>query len=297
LTTKGAGVTDEIERAGRRIRVCTENPGGSRAVLMCHPAPGAGGFDPDPEQTDAHQVRLISLDRPGYGGSDPVTGSSWSTVDSAADDAIGVLEKLAGPPVGVVGWSAGGRVALAIAARRPDLVDRVVVIATPAPDEVVGWIPPEHRELLDALRGEPAEVANARLAQALAGLVPDDPASAQAMSSLAAAPADEQYLAREPALRERLASMLALGFEQGATGLAADIAGYCLRPWGFEPANARAKTLLVYGEADPLVGPEHGRWWRDQLPDATLLIAPNMGHLAIAAHWASALEHLTGSAR
>ena len=56
---------------------------------------------------------------------------------TAADDLAGVLDCLPVERVGVVGWSAGGRVALALAARRPDLVDRVVVLATPAPDEEV----------------------------------------------------------------------------------------------------------------------------------------------------------------
>ena len=53
--------------------------------------------------------------------------------------------------------------------------------------------------------------------------------------------ADETALAASGA-RERLGSMLIAAFAQGATGMVGDIAGYCLRPWGFEPAEVTAKT-------------------------------------------------------
>src|SRR5687767_15678689 len=125
-----------------------------RVVVLCHSAPGAGIFDPDPAETRARNVRLLSVDRPGYGGSHPVAAGAWATVASAADDLAVVLDGLHGERAGVVGWSAGGRVALALAARRPDLVDRVVVMATPAPNEAVKWIPDEHQQGIEMLRGQ-----------------------------------------------------------------------------------------------------------------------------------------------
>src|SRR5205814_911319 len=113
--------------------------------IWCHGAPGSGRFDPDPEETAARGVTLVGIDRPGYGRSTPVEPGTWATVAGAADDIAAVVRGLDGGPVGVAGWSAGGRVALALAARHPDLVDRVVVIATPAPDEAIPWMSPETR--------------------------------------------------------------------------------------------------------------------------------------------------------
>ncbi len=55
----------------------------------------------------------------------------------------------------MAGWSAGGRVALALAARHPELVGRAGVIAAPAPDEEVPWYGDENRAMVDALRGLP----------------------------------------------------------------------------------------------------------------------------------------------
>ena len=45
-----------------------------------------------------------------------------------ATEAIDVLERVVGGPAHLVGWSDGGIVALVVALRRPQLVDRLVVI-------------------------------------------------------------------------------------------------------------------------------------------------------------------------
>lgn len=289
--------------SGRRVAVnLTRTPigppcadagevGAGRTVVFCHSAPGAGLFDPDPAETEARGVTLVSVDRPGYGRSDPVHRGKWATVWSAADDIAAVLDTLDGGPVGVVGWSAGGRVAMAVAARRPDLVDRVVVVATPAPDQEIPWIDPEQRAVLDRLRTLRAEDAHAELEGRLRSIVPLDPFSPEALWLLAALTSDEPALA-SPDVRARLGEMLRTAFAQGTAGLAADLAGYCLRPWGFEPDEVSAKTLLLYGARDPLAGPRHGRWWQSRLPDARLEVIPDAGHLVLLPMWPRILSHL-----
>src|SRR5918992_3507633 len=262
-----------------------------RVVVLCHSAPGAGIFDSDPVQTQARNVRLLSVDRPGYGGSHPVAAGAGATGASAADDLAVVLDGLQVERVGVVGWSAGGRVALALAARRPDLVDRVVVLATPAHDDEIPWIEPEQRDALERLRGLAPEQAHAELGKRLGSVVPDDPHSPEALWLLGAGSADEAAL-RADGVRARLGEMLRAAFVQGVRGLAADIAGYCLQPWGFEPEAVQAKTLLLYGSGDPAAGPRHGRWWQSRLPDARLEVVVGAGHLLIVPTWARVLSHL-----
>jgi pimeloyl-ACP methyl ester carboxylesterase len=263
-----------------------------RLVVLCHSAPGAGCFDPDPAQTKTSKVTLLSVDRPGYGRSDAVPSGRWATVGSAADDIAATLDALHVERVGVAGWSAGGRVALALAARRPDLVDRVAVVATPAPDEEVPWIDPEQRDLLERLGTLEPEVAHAELANRLRSLVPSDPFSDDALWLLAAEGTSDKAALRSPGVRNRLGEMLRAAFAQGATGLAADILGYCLQPWGFEPEEVQAKTLLLYGSRDPIAGPPHGRWWHERLPDARLELAPDAGHLVLLSLWSRALTHV-----
>lgn len=284
---------DMIElKSGRNVAVHRLAKGKSgRTVVLCHPAPGAGAFDPDPEQTHGREVTLLAPDRPGYGQSDPVASSEWATVDSAADDIADVLEQTATGPIGVARWSPGGRVALALAARHPELVDRVVVIATPAPNEEVQWIPDEQQAGLDQLRGLAPDEVRTALSEQFAEMVPSGDDPEEALGLLGRSPADDAALER-PGARERLSEMLTAAFAQGAVGLVDDLAGYGLQPWGFKLDDVKAKVLLLYGAEDPIAGGRHGTWWQKRLPDARLEMVPTAGHLVVLPMWGRALSHL-----
>jgi len=265
--------------------------GNGPTIAFCHAAPGAGNFDPDPAETAARSVRMLAVDRPGYGGSEPRGASEWASVDRAAEDVAEVLAERGILRVSTVGWSAGGRVAMALAARHPELVERIAVIATPAPDDEVPWVPPEQRAALEALRGKPPPEVHTALGQMMAVMVPSDPNAPEATALLAGSPADDAILARAGA-RDRVSAMLAEAFAQGAEGMAADVAGYCLQPWGFEPGEVHQKTLLVYGAADPVAGSRHGRWWQQHLPNARLEMVPDAGHLVVIPMWKRVLSFL-----
>jgi pimeloyl-ACP methyl ester carboxylesterase len=291
--------THQIPRPdGRRVAVHDLTPGapaGAPVLLLCHAAPGSGVFDPDPEATGARGIRLVSLDRPGYGGSDPVDDGAFATVDGAAEDAAAVLETVLEPgaTAAVVGWSAGGRVALALAARRPDLVSRVAVIGTPAPDEYVPWIPEENRAGVEALRGAPATVAHEALAAAFGPMLAALKGDAR-FALVGIDEADGPVLA-EPGVADRLRAMLDEAFALGGAGLVADLAGYTLRPWGFDPADVKARVLLGYGSADA-IGRAHGLWWQQALPDARLTVVPEAGHLVVVPFWDSVLAEACSEA-
>lgn len=96
------------------------------------------------------RYRVTRYDRRGYGRSTPSSGPFG--VDAHVTDLTTLLESVgsAGHPNVVVGHSYGGNVALALAARRPDLVDAVVTYETPlswrswwptdsAGSDAVGW--------------------------------------------------------------------------------------------------------------------------------------------------------------
>ena len=281
----------EFTRNGRTVAVhdlTPHAPADAPVVLVCHAAPGSGAFDPDPAVTAARGVRLLSLDRPGYGGSEPVV-DGLATVGSAADDAAALLAEVLpdGATVGVAGWSAGGRVALALAARRPELVGRVALVGTPAPDEAVPWYGDDNRAMVDALRGRPAPDAVAALTAAFAAF----PLDAEAVLDLSGVgKADAAVLT--PPVRERLLASLDAATAQGLAGMVADLAGYTLADWGFTPAQVVADVLLAYGADDERVPPAHGEWYRAQLPSAELSMWPGVGHLVVVPAWGRVLDHL-----
>ena len=75
-----------------------------------------------------HGLDAIALDLPGFGATPPAP-EPMSTDDFAA--AIEPVLEVAAPAVVVVGHSHGGRVAVRLAARRPEAVKALVLIAAP----------------------------------------------------------------------------------------------------------------------------------------------------------------------
>src|SRR5262245_60023733 len=75
----------------------------------------------------ADRFRLLLPERRGHGHTADAPGPI--TVDLMARDTIAFVDKIVCGSVRLVGYSAGAMVALCVAVRRPDLVDRLVLIS------------------------------------------------------------------------------------------------------------------------------------------------------------------------
>jgi pimeloyl-ACP methyl ester carboxylesterase len=306
-----ANLTFTLE-SGRKVGITTfGDPAAERLVVFCHSAPGSSMFDPDPDVSSTRNVHIVALDRPGYGSSDPLPPGTWPSIPRYADDIAEYLRAVAKEEVelgitrprtiGIAGWSAGGRVALAFAAGYPDLVDRVAVIATPAPNEHVQWIDSPLQAESDRLSKLPPDVALAQLSamlqpQADAVLAADDDSDVP-LDLIGDTQVDADVL-RLPGARDRLARMLRDAYTQGAGGVAADILSYTAHPWGFQMSDVTAKTLIVSGRGDPIAGSAHATWYQKALPDARMEMFPGVGHLVVIPAWERVLSHLApGSMR
>lgn len=295
--------------SGRRVGITAHGePDGDRLVVFCHPGPGSSLFDPEPRSTGYRRVHVIGLDRPGYGSSDPWPSGSWPSIPGYAADIAEYLRTAGNvardrgsrefDSVGVVGWSAGGRIALALAAAHPNLVDRVVIAGTPAPNDEVPWVDPDLDAATKKLAEEGPDAAIDgfvhMFTERMGALIPHPGSEADGTGLLSLGPADEEALAR-PGVRERLSDMVRDAFRQGARGLAADVLAFSVRGWGFDPAQVRARTLILSGAGDPVVSPAHARWYGDRIPDSTVEIVPDAGHLVIIPAWERALEFLAAA--
>lgn len=99
-------------------------PASTRVAVLCHAAPGTGAIDPDPIASNASGLRIIGIDRPGYGGSERYEGEPdldvWmadvldylSILDPSAERASGVDIEL----TGIIGIGYGAFYAAALAA-------------------------------------------------------------------------------------------------------------------------------------------------------------------------------------
>lgn len=290
--------TQYVLKSGRRLGVVEYGaPDSDRVVVFCHPAPGSALFDPDPVATADAGVRVIAIDRPGYGESallgaaDPDGEGAPASVEQAAADIAEYLAFAEVASVGAIGWSAGGRVALALAANYPGLVSRAVAIATPAPDEQVPWVGEDNRAMLEPLRELPVAEAVTSLAGTFERYVGLAPAPEVLMGFVGVTEVDESVL-EIAGVRERLLAMLERSTEQGTTGMAADIVGYSILDWGFDPALITAPVLLLAGAGDELVGEEHSAWYASVVPGSVVEVVPDAGHLVVVPAWRIALDFL-----
>jgi pimeloyl-ACP methyl ester carboxylesterase len=270
---------------GRVIAVDVIGPADGPPVVFLHSAPGSRLLDPDPHVTAGSGARLITIDRPGYGRSSPRPADIVPTLPAIAADLVAALEVLGIEQTSVIGWSGGGRVGAAMAARRPDVVTRLVLVAAPAPDDKVPWVPAPHQQMAAALRADPLS-AVASMSEVLAPMA-EDPAAA--IDSLTAGPADAAALA-DPAVRAQLERMLIEGLRDGVVGVATDIVADQVSPWGFEVADISVPVTAFYGDGDTLVSTAHGEWYSETVAEGELRIVPGAGHLVVFSAWREILD-------
>jgi 3-oxoadipate enol-lactonase len=102
--------------------------GGGPTVLMLH---GIGGghlaFAPQVETLASSGYRAVAWDMPGYGRSAPIEPYNFKGL---AQSCIALIESLKCGDVALVGHSMGGMVAQEVVARRPELVNKLVLCGT-----------------------------------------------------------------------------------------------------------------------------------------------------------------------
>ncbi len=101
---------------------------GQRGILLVHGWASSGRMWLRHMWALRHDYRLLALDLPGFGDSQPLETESC-TIEQYADHAAALCEALGIRPYAAVGHSMGGRIVLDLARRYPDLVERVVAIS------------------------------------------------------------------------------------------------------------------------------------------------------------------------
>ena len=282
-----------VDRGRRRIRVRDAGDPAGSPVVFFHGL-GDSRLDLAAFEDTARRlrVRLVSFDRPGYGRSDPAP----FTLETVADDAATVGERLGLDRWAAFGQSAGSRFALTTAAAFPDRVVRVGCASGTAPAGSVS---------------EEAEAPDEDAREALSHLPADPPAAAQVYATAFAplvelvqhggrrevvaafapmlAPPDRELLA-DDAFAAAVVANAREAARQGVQAFAWDALTF-VAPWPFQVQAVTCPVHLWYGEHDtiPLA---HARWLAASLPEATLTIWPREGHLAYRSHMEEILDWL-----
>ena len=274
-------------RDGRQLAYCEWGDLDGRPVALLHGQPGSRLFCPDEDATEAAGTRLLTIDRPGYGRSDPRPGRALLDWPS---DYIELADTLDLPPCPVIGWSGGGKYALALSVRAPDRVTAIGLAASPGPRDLVPGA-------LDELSPHDRDVVALLAVDRPAGLevIGEDSAwyrgdGWEAMFAESWGEADDRLLAR-PEVLEPVRAWLSEGARLGTAGLEADEAA-SLTPWGFSLTDVGQPTYVWCAGSDVQVGQAHADYLAATIPRARLISFPGEGHLFPISHWAEMLAVL-----
>jgi pimeloyl-ACP methyl ester carboxylesterase len=198
--------------------------------------------DFDPVLGGEHPLPAVALDLPGFGASPPPP-EAWTT-PAYAELVAEVAEELtaaAGTPPVVLGHSFGGKVAVRLAARHPDLVRGLVLTGVP----------------LLRLGPRPTPPVRFRLARSLhrVGLVSD-----ARMEAARQRYGSSDYRAAQGVMRQVLVANLAETYDEDLAAL-------------------RCPVALVWGDDDTAAPLAVAEEVAARVPGATLTVCPGAGHL------------------
>ncbi|MDV6374971.1 alpha/beta fold hydrolase [Deinococcus arenicola] len=204
------------------------------------------------------KYRALAIDHRDTGDSD-LTDADYSTADQA-DDAAAFLRAMNAAPAHIVGISMGGFIALNLAVRWPELVQSLTLVSTSAGG--ASHVKPDEAGL-EVLRPDftlsPGERARRSYGLMMApGFMDANPKAAAAIA------ANAGY---RPLTPERYARQFRSTRTHDVTG---------------ELEKLLVPTLVVHGDADPLVRYENGQHLAAHIPGAEFITYSGTGHIPTA---------------
>jgi pimeloyl-ACP methyl ester carboxylesterase len=239
-----------------RLHVTDTGPRDAPAVVLIH------GFGASLQTWDgwaqglSRRWRVVRMDLPGSGLSPPDPAGDYTDARSI-QMVIALMDQLGLRQASVVGHSIGGRIAWTFAARHPERVDRLVLVA---PD---GFASPGF------------DYGKAPAVPAMLGLMRYALPKPLLRMNLAPAYADPTVLS--DALVTRYDDLLrAPGARQALLDRMRQTVLVDPRPL---LAIVRAPTLLLWGQRDAMIPISNSADYLKALPDARLVVMPDSGHL------------------
>ncbi len=247
---------DLIEVAGMRLHVRDNGPKDAPAVILLH------GFGSSLHTWEAwvpglaEEHRVVRLDLPGSGLSDPDPAGDYTDARSVAL-LIALMDRLGIARASIVGNSMGGRIAWTFASSHPEHVDRLVLIS------------PDGFESPGFEYGKAPEVGVAT--QAMRFVLPKQ------LVKMSLAPA---YGDRSALTDERLARYYDLLRAPGAREAMIARMRQSIRTDPISRLQGiSAPTLILWGESDGVIPFSNAADYMKAIPHATLAPLGGVGHL------------------
>lgn len=265
---------------GRTLAVLERGPVTGTAVLVHNGTPSSRLlYDRDVERAERQGIRLISYDRPGYGGS---TRQPGRTVADCAADVRTIAEGLGIDRLAVWGISGGGPHAIACAALLGDLVPAVAALASSAPWGAEGL---DYFAGMGELNVEDIKLLITDRAAARAKCENDrlevlEASAEDLFQMLGSLLSETDGAALTPELAEHMTESNRVGLAPGSDGWWDDGVAE-ISPWGFELSDIRTPVLLRHGRQDRFVPFGHGEWLASHIPGVQAELTEDDGHLTL----------------
>jgi pimeloyl-ACP methyl ester carboxylesterase len=274
----GQAPTHEVKTDdGRILAVEVSGAADGWPVFLLHGTPGSR-LGPNPRASVLYRlgVRLITYDRPGYGGSSRHEGR---IVADAAADVKAIANCLNISRFSVVGRSGGGPHALACAALLPERVQRTAALVSVAPAEASGldWFSGMTDINVTEYTASDADprtlIEHLRLRATRTLSHPENPVELWGTDM----PHPDRRIVDDPAIRRILADTYVEALREGPDGWFDDV--IALRGgWGFALGSIKAPVLLWHGEDDRFSPVSHTRWLAEHILGAEMQVQRATAH-------------------
>lgn len=279
--TRGKRLTDGLSTSitvdgGRRVTFLDRGPRDGQPVLYLHGMPGSRleqCLFPDRALARVG-VRLISVDRPGWGLTDPLSGDRVAR----SRDVLAVADHLGIERFPLMAVSAGGSYAVALAATAPSRVARLLLVSAQMPyddEAAIASLQPDQLALVPAMRlGRVPVVVDGITAYRAEVL--EDPVGRFWPSFATLSPAERALVDTTPG-REMLIDDIVEGLRASAEGLIEDLLSWP-RPLEVDPADIRCPVIAIHGTADDWEPLPNLRRILRQVPSAHLWLCEGTNH-------------------
>jgi pimeloyl-ACP methyl ester carboxylesterase len=272
---------------GRRLTYRAIGPASGHPLFFFH-GWGQSRLTAHPDDTivESMNIRLITIDRPGTGLSDP---QPRRTLLDWPQDVLALANRLDLGRFSVLGYSAGAAYVASCVSRLSDRLSSATIVS--------GVSPPSIRITRALLASEfwhlGLFVAFARrLARPVlwTGVRYMKPRIEELFDRhLERLSESDRDVMRDPRIREMRVNSMLEALRQGEEGIYED-AMLLVRAWKIDLRSIKFPIRIWHGESDRIIDMAFGCELRRQLPNAITTFLPGLGHYMIFSHWGDILK-------
>ncbi|WP_027329291.1 alpha/beta fold hydrolase [Marinimicrobium agarilyticum] len=262
---------------GRVLSFRAQGDAAGYPVFYLHGIPGSKQEPFLPADTETLSgIRLITMDRPGYGGSSPCEHYDVTTHSA---DLCALADHLEIGRFALFGFSGGGFYALNSAHQLGERVSRVVLVGTPA----IPLLPDPLNEAgeLTASTWQQARDNPETLPDQLRPLVSD--AQGLAETLLQALSSADRELFADPhhfaCHQDNMSTAVQQGAKAAAIAIARDMT-LMMQPWPWDSARLPQAVHIFHGTSDGLLSTQHAQALAEAISHSQLELGEGEGHYA-----------------